>query len=89
MTLNEVLTQIHDLSDGRINGMRYPKKRFFKNFHHFFEDCGFEKFIISVRLPDGEWNCKIYKLPDGEYDYFLPDTREQDDDLWRELGVKR
>jgi hypothetical protein len=33
---------------------------------------------FMVELPDGVWNTAIYKLPDGELGFFLPETREQE-----------
>lgn len=89
MTLTEVTNQIYDLTiAGYINGEKFTKKLFNRNMHHFFNDCGFTKWIIEVSLPDGRWLCKISKLANGEYDYFLPETRKQEERLYAELGIK-
>ena len=90
MTINELTNQIFSLTSGNIiNGEKFTKAEFKRNVHHFFEEINFEKYIIMIVLPDGEWLCKITMFAKGEYDYLLPDTREQEDKLWAELGVKR
>lgn len=89
MTLTELTNQIFSLTIANyINGEKFTKAEFKRNIHHFFEEINFERYIIEVCLPDGRWLCKITMYAKGEYDYYLPDTREQEDRLWAELGVK-
>ena len=90
MTLNETINQIYDLTtDGIINGEKFTKKRFSEILKHFFNDLSFDKLIFEITLPDGNWLVKLYKWDNKEYDYFLPDTREQEKKLYRELGIEK
>ncbi len=90
MTLNETINQIYDLTtDGIINGKKFTRKRFSEILKHFFKDLSFDKLIFEITLPDGNWLVKLYKWDNKEYDYFLPDTREQEKKLYRELGIEK
>lgn len=89
MTLTQTINEIYDLTiAGYINGEKFTKTEFKRNMKHFFNDLGFQKYIIEVSLPDGRWLCKITKFSNGEFDYFLPETREQEKHLYAELGIK-
>ena len=85
MTLHDVSSQLYKLTlGGFINGekftkrqldtalamwMRHPENNKIKNTH-----------VLEICLRDGRWLCEITKYadnPDG-YDYFIPDTREQE-----------
>ena len=84
MTLHEVANQIHDLTAGTINGEHFTKTEFNTTLRRWM-GLG-EQMIFELTLPDGRWLCKVYEIRDG-YDYFLPDTREQERELYKELGV--
>ena len=43
--------------------------------------------IFEVSLPDGKWLAKIYRKG-SNYDYYIPETREQEKRLWAELEAK-
>lgn len=87
MTLTEVTNQIYDLTiAGYINGEKFTRKQFKEAVKHWFLTG--KKFIIEVSLPDGRWLCKIIKLSNDEWDYFLPETRKQEERLYSELGIK-
>jgi hypothetical protein len=87
MTLTEVTNQIYDLTiAGYINGEKFTKKEFKDAMHHWFLTKS--QFIIEVSLPDGRWLCKIAYIGNGEWDYFLPETRKQEERLYAELGIK-
>jgi len=90
MTLNETINQIYDLTvDGIINGEKFTRKQFSEILKHFFKELSFDQLIFEITLPDGNWLVKLYKWDNKEYDYFLPDTREQEKKLYRELGIEQ
>ena len=89
MTLREVSNQIYSLMvGGKANGERFTKETFYRACRAWLK--GSEKsYIMEVTLPDGDWLCKVYEWKDGDFDYFLPDTREQEERLYKELGIVR
>lgn len=88
MTFIETTNQIYDLTiEGYINGEKFTRSQFKEAVKHWFLTGN--RYIIEVCLPDGRWLCKISKFANGEWDYFLPETREQEDHLYAELGIKQ
>lgn len=84
MTLNEVASQLYDLTGGRVNGEHFTRAEL-KNVIYSWTrpECG-SKYICIVTLPGGDWNCKLTRGAYG-YDYELPETREHDQALFNEL----
>lgn len=86
MTFNETINQIYNLTiAGYINGEKFTKAEFKDAVKHWFLTG--DHFIIEVCLPDGRWLCQINKFTNGEWDYFLPETRKQEDHLYAKLGI--
>ena len=85
MTLHDVSTQIFNLTNGRVNGEQFSLLQLQANIATWCR-IGEGRYIGSVTLPDGEW---LYKLTKGDYgyDYFIPDTRDQENRLYDELGL--
>lgn len=87
MTLKEVSTQLYNLAvGGYLNGEKFTKTQFIDAVKHWMRG-GHKKFIGTICLPDGEWYYRINQYadrPDG-YDYYIPDTKEQNEALWDEL----
>lgn len=90
MTLTEVTNQIYDLTiAGYINDVKFTKREFHDYTKHFFNHVGVQKHIIQIAMLDGKkWLCKITKFSNGEYGYYLPETKEQEKHLYSELGIK-
>ena len=87
MTFTDTINQIYDLTiAGFINGEKFTKTEFKEALKHWL--LAKNSYIIEISLPDGRWLCKISKFANGEYDYFLPETREQEKRLYAELGIK-
>ena len=83
MTLKEVVGQVHGMAvDGTFNGQNFTKKELEFYLSNLFRVSN--KVFMTVVLPDGEWVFRVNKLSDG-YDYVLPDNREQEKRLVREL----
>lgn len=87
MTLHEVTNQLYDLSvNGTFNGEHFSKDQLHKNVKHMFEVGGLvggNRLVFTITLPDGEWFFYICEYAKGQFDYYIPDTRED------EVRVKR
>lgn len=80
MTKNEVLKQLYDLS---VNGNFNHKGHYsFSGFKNLVDEkfCNRKsKCILEVELPDGWWYVIIKKLQNKMWDYYIPDSREEND----------
>ena len=87
MTKSEVLKQVYNLPvNGNFNhdsGWSYNK---FKSFveEKFKENPEKQSIIMEIELPDGWWALKIEKIKNGLWDYFIPDTKEENEMVLRE-----
>lgn len=85
MTLTEITAQLYDLTKGHINGENFSKKELCDVIQIWLKTK--QNYILQVELPDGLWLCEITKNYYG-YDYYIPDTRSQENHLYGKLGVK-
>lgn len=79
MTKGEVLKQVYDLSvHGNFN---HEEKWSFSQFKKYvtekFNNEKRNSIIMEIELPDGWWFFMIEKLQRGMWDYYIPDTREE------------
>lgn len=82
MTLNQMSDHVYRFSRGHIlNGQKNTKEDFRFWFNRMFRNN--EMVLFSMELPDGEWLCKAVHTQYG-YDYFVPDTREEEYRLFKE-----
>ena len=92
MTLHDIATQLHNLTDGRINGEHFTKHELESNLRRWMRHSELNKLagrlVIEISLPDGKWLATVDQHSDGAdgYDYFIPDTREQESILWTQLS---
>ena len=89
MTIREVSKQICRISKGRINGEKFTQNRLSDYLNNMFRTG--RSVIIQVELNDGLWLCEVdmYEVhPFCSYDYFLPETREQEKILYNRLTKK-
>ena len=87
MTLNEAIKFIYKATIAvYINGEKYTYEQFQRNTKHWFTHS--EKLILEICMPDGRWLAKISKLKNGEFGTYIPETRKQENQLYRELGIK-
>ena len=85
MTKLELTTQLIDLAvAGYFNGEKFSKARLTNYIGKMCRNVG-DKLYMQIALPDGEWFFKIVRYADGEWDYILPDTREQEQRIIAEL----
>ena len=92
MTIHDVASQLINLSvGGYINGEKFSKDRLenqlrclFRNEEH---NAIAHTVVMEVALRDGRWLFSVTHYnnkPDG-FDYMIPDTREQEDELFARL----
>lgn len=82
MTIHDVSTQLLSLSvDKKINGIKRSTKSLETFISTMFNSplkAG-NKLVAEIRLPDGSWYFYIIRFAPNEYDYYLPDTREDEE----------
>lgn len=78
MTKSELTTQLMDLAvAGYFNSEKFTKERLNNYISKMCRNTG-DKLFMEISLPDGRWLFKITHYADGEWDYYIPDTREQE-----------
>jgi hypothetical protein len=88
MTIHEISNQLHHLSvDGFFNGEKFTKQEL----EHYIHNC-FSKgllklenrLVMEIRLRDGEWLFTVDRFSNSTdgFDYYIPDTREQENHIW-------
>ena len=84
MTIKEVINQVYGLSiNGYFNRERFSKTEFNTLIRTMFKNGN--NYICEIALPDGWWYMKIMKLQNHEYDYYIPDTRDQEQIIIKQL----
>lgn len=87
MTKTEIVNQLFDLSvAGYFNGEKFTKTRLNAYITNMLKTGN--RLIMNIALPDGRWYFYINKYCDNEYDYVIPDTREQEERILRFLPIK-
>lgn len=77
MNIKELTNQLYELSvGGYFNGEKFTKTRLNTYITNMFKSG--QRLVMNIALPDGRWYFYIDKYNDNEYDYFIPDTREQE-----------
>ena len=81
MTKGEMLKQIYNLSVG--GNFNHEKGWSFYKFKSYvsgkFNSEKQNSILMEIELPDGWWYLSIQKVKDGLWDYYIPDTREDND----------
>lgn len=91
MTIREVATQMHNLSGGKLNGEQFSKRELEEYISNMFR-TGLKldnTLVMEIALPDGNWLCTVDRFAyaaDG-FDYYIPDTREQEARIWKRLTI--
>lgn len=81
MTIREVCKQLYDLSvGGYFNGEKFTLERLINQTKNMFRGTlkGGNRLVMQVALPDGWWYFYIVEYAKGQFDYYIPDTREQE-----------
>lgn len=93
MTIRELATQLHSLTDGRINGESFTKTELVEVITMWTRDMSHNKItnshVIEVELPDGKWLATIdhYGTASDTFGYYIPETREEEQRLWNQLSA--
>ena len=94
MTKTEVLKQVYGLSvNGNFNGEHLS----FTKFKSFVEETldrkkkktndVYESADMRIKLPDGVWFMSITRFRDGFWDYYIPETREDERRVFGKVAV--
>lgn len=80
MTLKEACNRVYNLTiAGYINGEKFTADRFYRQTASLFQDreapC---QVWFAVAQPDGWWYSTINQYRKGEFDWTIPETREQE-----------
>lgn len=81
MTIRDISSQLTSLSaDNKFNGIKRSKTSLENFIATMFKSplAGGNKLVMTISLPDGEWFFYIVQYAPGEFDYYIPDTREQE-----------
>lgn len=81
MTIHNIASQLCSLShDCRFNGVKRSVKSLETYISTMFRTPlrGGNKLVMDISLPDGGWYFYIIQYAPGEFDYFIPDNREQE-----------
>lgn len=78
MTLNETAYWLMRLTGGKLNGETYSRKELTEVLKNAFRTG--KSYFMHGTLPDGEWLIEVLQYRDARdgYDYYLPDTREEE-----------
>lgn len=92
MTVHEIAQQLHKLTfGGHINGEKFSKTELEHALRIWLRDADHNKIpgkvVIEVCLADGRWLATVEKFGKSadEYDYWIPDTRDQEKRIWDRL----
>ena len=82
MTIKYVAEQLYAQSVfGFFNGEKFTKAEFTNYLKRWFRpELKTTRWVMEIALPDGRWHCVVSRYsesPDG-FDYYIPETREQD-----------
>lgn len=88
MTITNISAQLYDLATGHyINDVKFTSSTELMSVLKMWLHKEESSFIFQIALPDGKWMAKAIRK--GSYfDYYIPDTREQEERLWKELLSK-
>lgn len=85
MTKLELVNQLADLAvDNCFNGETFGKKRLYTYISKMCRNIG-DSVVMNISLPDGDWYFRINRYSAGGFDYYIPDTREQEMRIVEEL----
>lgn len=89
MTLHEVTSYLFNTSLGHfINGEKFTRNELQTYIKRMTRPEVHKTMIIEVCLPDGRWLAEVTQFAPEEYDWYIPETREQEQRLWDRLTGK-
>lgn len=87
MTIYELVSQLHGLSvGGYFNDTKMTTKQL-RNYITSMFRAGGNQIVMRISLPDGRWFFTITQYEPGEFDYYIPDTREQETRIKNIIGA--
>ncbi len=98
MTLNQLAASLYRLSvGGHFNREKWTRGQLLNYLRHWFGKAegidritpnarGWKRWNMEISLPDGWWMMSVWQMPNGEMDYDIPETREQEARWFPELA---
>lgn len=92
MTLHDIATQVHQLTlGGFVNGEKYTRRELERTLGIWLDRAEHNAIpntvVFELCLQDGRWLCTASKVG-NMYDYYIPDTREDERRIWDRLVGK-
>lgn len=88
MTKTELTRQLMDLSiAGYFNSEKFSKERLNKYISKLCRNDG-DKLYMRIAMPDGWWLFKIVRYSATDWDYIIPNTRDEEQKLVAEFMPK-
>lgn len=85
MTKLELVNQLVDLSvNSTFNGETFGKKRLYAYISKMCHNIG-DSVVMNISLLDGDWYFRINRYSACGFDYYIPETREQELRIVEEL----
>ena len=85
MTIKQLTEQLHALSvGGFFNGEKFTKAELRDYITRVFRpELNARRWVMEIALPDGRWLFSINRYSDRDdgFDYFIPETRDQEKSL--------
>ena len=84
MTIREIASQLHYLTSGHINGTKFSKRELEQALTKWMQNPEGNAipntYVLELTLPDGNWYSSVSRFADCRdgYDYYIPDTREDE-----------
>lgn len=87
MTLHDTVLQLHKLSvSGYFNRENFSVSRLESQIASLFRgEPDKRQVVMEISLPDGWWWFTVNQYRPGEFDYTIPDTREESDAILERL----
>lgn len=90
MTFHELVNQLCEISvDCTFNGERFNKKWLSNYLKQTAFRFGDNRWFMTIKLPDKEWLFTVTKdsrFGRNYYDYYIPETEEQENILFHEFA---
>ena len=95
MTIREVSTQLINLTSGSLNGEHFSRTRLENQIktllRHGEHNTIPYSMVMEGTFGDGDWLFTVSRIEFKDevfYDYWIPDTREQETELASRIGLK-
>ena len=92
MTIYDITQQLHSISLAGYFNCEKRSVEWLRTYIQSMFRAGGDSLIMEIAMPDGRWLFEVHRWTErggAQYDYYLPETREQEDRLYKKLGITR